>query len=123
VCVNAKQPLEDVLDDLAKVFRKWYIWQHRETCQPCARARRYALRSPTRDGNTLSLSSISCTHTIRRSTYSGADTLMGFLILVPSAHRYSYLSERSCVRSVGGEHNVTLVLHSCIHTFSECKIR
>lgn len=42
-------------------------------------------------GNIVSSSSWDSIQSIKYSTYFGADTSIGFLIVTPSAHRYSYL--------------------------------
>lgn len=42
----------------------------------------------------VSLSSVSCTQVMRYSMYSGAVTLIGFLIFSPSAQKYSNLGRR-----------------------------
>lgn len=46
---------------------------------------------PIFEGKSVSSSSWSCTQVMRKSIYLGAEHLMGFLMLVPSAQWYSYL--------------------------------
>jgi hypothetical protein len=46
---------------------------------------------PILDGKTSSSSSRPCTHVMSASTYCGAESAVGFLYVVPSSNKNSYL--------------------------------
>lgn len=103
VCVHPKQPLEYRLYHVPEVHRKWSPCRTKSiekslndegviVKQDKIRMIRFEKGStPIFWGKMASSSSCPSIQSMRYSTYLGAETSKGFLIVTPSAHRYSYL--------------------------------
>lgn len=69
---------------------------------------------PILDGNKVSSSSWSWTHDMRKSIYLGAEHLIGFFTVIPSAQWYSYLGPADITGQVSSVQNSVIVPYNML---------